>query len=173
MAFDCSWLAYHAVPKAEVVALAGFRDTGIGTDVPDGPACAALSNGWTIFYVPDSTWTLERMAQLSADHAVLSVMIQEYVPLSMASFHVRAEPIWTVEHDGARGVFNLGMTGNMPPEFEPIRRRLIAKQQLAGTKSVDHLFDAPVDLAAAICGFRHNQAWFKEGEPAFTEAVPA
>lgn len=158
MSFDCSWLGYHGVRKQDVLAIAGFRDTGQPEDVCEGPACCAeIPTGWTILYVTDSTFTLDRIGRLSANHGVLSVVVQEYVPLSIASFHVRSEPVWTVTHDGGKGPLHLETTGRPPPELGPIRDHLVAKQRRQAGKGVDHLFDVPIELAAAICGFRHDR----------------
>jgi hypothetical protein len=51
------------------------------------------------------------------------------------------------------------MAGELPPQATPIREALLARQHASEGKQprVDYLFDAPVELAASICGFRHDR----------------
>jgi hypothetical protein len=174
MSFDVSWAAFNLIRKQEVLAAAGLQDTGQRDEAHEAPfSCAEMSNGWTVLFVNDSTYTYKNTAVLSANHAVLSVVVQEYVPLSMASFHVRGEEVWSILHDGKADAFDLTFTGTVPPQTQAIRDRILAMQRSEGKASrTDHLYDIPIELAETICGFRHDRWRFPWGQPLFTIATP-
>ena len=174
MSFDVSWAAFSKVRKQEVLAAANLQDTGEHDEANEAPfSCAELPNGWTVLYANSSTYTYENIKRISANHAVLSVIIQEYVPTSLAAFHVRGEEIWSVYHEGNAGVLDLTLTGAVPPQTTAIRDRLSVMQQSEGKASrVDHMFDVPVELAESICGYRHDRWRFSWGQPVFTVAKP-
>ena len=67
--------------------------------------------------------------------------------------------VWTVTHDAGKGIQHLAVEGDVPTEFSTIKDRLQSKQKEAGgdKANVDHLFDAPVELAQSLTGFRHDQ----------------
>lgn len=65
---------------------------------------------------------------------------------------------WHAEHDSSRGIYDLRQQGDLPPEFHSVSGELRAEQDAAGGKSagVDYIFDAPISLAHALTGFRHD-----------------
>ena len=173
MSFDCSWITYHAVNKSEILRIAGLRDTGLVAEVPEEPVnLAVLPTGWTVVYWNDSTYTLKHIDALTSNHAALSVIIQSYVPLSIAEFHVRSKQYWSVAHYGNKGRDNLEIEGKPPPELSGIRASNGLKQGGEGTANIDYTFEVPIELAATVCGFRHDRWKFDWGQPKWTVAVP-
>src|SRR3954452_6949370 len=61
---------------------------------------------------------------------------------------------WRVTHDAQRGVSHLGVEGTPPAAYAGIAESLLARQRDHG--DADHLFDAPVELARALTGFRYD-----------------
>lgn len=62
--------------------------------------------------------------------------------------------VWSVQHDPEHGLEHLDIWGEPPAALEGIRDRLLAELQTL--EDTDTLFNAPVDLAATICGFDPN-----------------
>jgi hypothetical protein len=75
---------------------------------------------------------------------------------------------WAVIHNAQEGRFDLDVRGMPPSELAPIRDRLMQQQVDEGGEEadVDLVFDIPVELGAALCGFRHDG--LPDGVPAGT-----
>ncbi len=171
MSFDLSWAGFNQVSKSSLLDALGFHDTAAWDEVNEAPfSCAELPTGWTVLYAPDSTYTFKNITHLSANHAVLSVIVQEFVPLSLASFHVRGEQSWSVMHDGEQGPFAWALEGQVPPQTGTIHDRLAELGR--SSPDFDHLYDGPIELAASICGYRHDRFRFDWGLPYFTVVEP-
>jgi hypothetical protein len=84
------------------------------------------------------------------------------------------QQLWNVWHDAREGIYDLHSTGAAPADFETIASAQKAEQDTAGGEEadVDHLFDAPINLAASITGYRHDQWSYDWGEPQFTIIKP-
>jgi hypothetical protein len=67
--------------------------------------------------------------------------------------------VWSVTHDSAKGLSHLEIEGPVPATLEPIRQTLLAKVKERGADNadVDFLFDAPVNLAQELTGYRYDQ----------------
>lgn len=172
MSFDISWVAFNNVRKQDVLAAAGLRDTGRLDEANEEPfSCAALPTGWTILYANDSTYACRHIGLLSANHAVLSLIIQEYVPTSVASFHVRKEVIWSVSHEGSGGASRLTLEGAVPPQTSYIHDRQLSRRQTeVRPPQLDPMYEVPIALAESVCGYRHDRWQFPWGRPMFTIA---
>ena len=78
------------------------------------------------------------------------------------------EESWWVLHEAEKGIYDLSMR-SPPPPFREIRDRLFDEQDKEGGSAagVDLVFDIPLQLATAVCGYRHDG--ILEGpEPQFT-----
>jgi hypothetical protein len=68
--------------------------------------------------------------------------------------------LWRVLHhtnpDKPLGPDRLAVSGDPPPQFAAIRDRRAREQAEAG-EDVDVMFDAPLDLAKSVCGYRHDE----------------
>jgi hypothetical protein len=171
MGFRVSWIAVKSVNKADVLGMAGLMDTGILDEVCEQPFnCADVLFSNDFDYASP-----ERSKALSASNAVLSCQIHEGIMYSGASFHDHGDHIWSVSHFSDNGIMDVSVSGVPPAGFYAIRDNLLAKQNEPqfGPWKVDYVFDAPVQLALAICGFRHDRSRFDWGEPRFTVARPA
>ena len=64
------------------------------------------------------------------------------------------------------------MRGALPAPFADVHRRLTGAQESEGNPpEVDYIFDIPLELAAEICGFKHDQLNDDLPEPGFTKLV--
>lgn len=77
-------------------------------------------------------------------------------------------------HFSENGTNDVSISGVPPTELQAIRERLFAKQKepQGGSMKVDYIFGIPVELAFAICGYRHDRWKFDWGQPLFTVAHP-
>ena len=83
--------------------------------------------------------------------------------ISYASLWQDGRYAWQIRHDTSQGQL-LEVSGDLPSAFAGFRDIAMDKQraQEARSKSgewrVDHVFDVPLDTAAAITGYRHDRA---------------
>ncbi len=90
---------------------------------------------------------------------------------SVVRGYERGESVFAIEHDGGQqGVRHMETAGTLPAEWPAILDRLSRDQDAedAGDNEVDFLFDAPLDLAKALCGYRHDEVWPEGQEPDIT-----
>jgi hypothetical protein len=76
--------------------------------------------------------------------------------------------IWNVVHKAEKGIYDLQIDGDPPETFSAFEFRQLQDEAGGPTAEVDHIFDAPVELARRICGYRHDRWKFDWGQPSFT-----
>ena len=172
MGFSISWVAFRNLAKAEVLKRSGFRDSGAEDEANEAPfSLAEIPTGWTILFSNDFDYGApEHLIELSSSAVVLSCQAEEHIMFSSAYCYANGREAWGVWHDSQRGRYDLSTRGTLPPEFAPIKMRLIAKQadNDRGDGNVDYIFDVPVELAAELTGYRHDRWQFDWGRPDFT-----
>jgi hypothetical protein len=180
MGSSLSWIAARGVDKPEFLRRLGLRDTGkLDTGARmERFSVAALPTGWTVLLTDDYDFAApNRCAPLSAGAYLIACQIEEHVMASAAHGCANGQLLWSVTHDGDKDLYDLTASGAVPDGFAAIKSRLVKSQdEEAQAKSmlpVDYLFDAPVELAAALTGYRHDRTQFDWGEPVFFLAEPA
>jgi hypothetical protein len=132
----------------------------------------SLPNGWTFILTFDFGFpTPERMAALSAGGKAVALSADDRPMFSVVRGYERGKAVFAIEHDGGQqGRRHMAVAGTPPAEWSAIFERLSKEQdeEDAGADEVDCLFDAPVDLAKALCGYRHDEVWPEGQEPAET-----
>lgn len=127
-------------------------------------------NGWTFVLAVDFGFpTPERMAALSAEGKAVALSADDRPMFSVVRGYERGKAVFTIEHDGGQqGVRHMETAGTLPAEWPAILERLSKAQdeEDAGEAAVDYLFDAPLELAKALCGYRHDEVWPEGQEPA-------
>jgi len=100
--------------------------------------------------------------------------IEEHVMFSSCHLAESGEQLWNVWHNAQEGIYDIHSTGPAPAEFEIIASARKTEQDAVGGEGadVDHLFDAPINLAHSITGYRHDQWIYDWGEPQFTIIQP-
>ena len=81
---------------------------------------------------------------------------------------------WCVTHESEIGRYHLEKEGTPPPSLDEIHAAMKENQDADGgfDADVDHIFDVPVGLSAAMCGYRHDEVALASGaEPGFTELI--
>lgn len=169
MGYSVSWVAFQGAAEADVLALTGLRGTETVQDVPDAPfQVATLPGGWTILFANDVMFAEpDNLKRLSRHHTILGCMIEEHATVSMSSCYVGGEMLWEVVFDVSSTESELMVSGSPPPELAAVR----AQASLDHERSADGDFDTPIDLAEAVCGYRHDTMHFDWGTIGFTVAV--
>ncbi len=172
MGWKISWIGFHGLTKAEVLDTLGATDTGEWDEANDAPVSGAeLPGGWYILFSNDFDFVSgSRLKVLSSRSQIVACQLHEGVMVSVAYGYVQGEPKWAVVHDSDRGIWDLTVSGSPPPGLPEILDRLRAEQTAAGGDGadVDFIFDVPVEVAAAVSGFRHDRWKYDWGEPRFT-----
>ena len=179
MGFSIAWVAVSGMDKAALLERLSLVDTGEEDEANESPISGTqLPGGWTLLFLNDCTHPFvsdESLKTLSGGGVALACQVEEHVMVSMAQAFRHGERTWRVEHDCERGIFDLQATGALPASYAALRDDLLARQRDAGGESadVDHVFDVPVALAQAECGYRHDRVQLQSGEVArFTRIEP-
>jgi hypothetical protein len=172
MGFAISWIAFRGKGKDDVPPLLGLVDSGEHDEANESPvSAAALPTGWYVVFFNDYSFvTPERLVRLSAGCTVVACQVEEHVMASASYFYQDGRHIWTVDHQSDRGRYDLSVDGDPPALFSEVRDRLFREQDEGGGErsDVDFVFDVPLELAAELCGYKHDFWKFDRGEPIFT-----
>lgn len=177
MGFKISWIAFEGMDKADVLSRMAMSDTGKPDEAYEASfSLAQLPTGWSVLFANDFEYASDRrMAPLSAGGRLIALQVHEGVMCARAVEFRNGQLIWWVGHDSEEGIEHLDAEGDLPAAFAVVRARLFAEQaENGGTEAdVDYIFDVPVELAAELTGYRHDQAMFDWGEPLFTAVEAA
>jgi hypothetical protein len=180
MGFSISWIAFSGKSKQQVLSALNVIDTTEPDEANESPISgAALRDGWYLVFLNDCFHPLidvETLKRLSRGGTVLGCQVEEHIMVSAAFLYADGCRVWNLTHEAEKGHYNLESEGELPPAFEKIHQHLTAEQDREGGEEagVDFLFDVPIELAASLCGYRHDQVALRNGEePVFTQLAPA
>jgi hypothetical protein len=131
-----------------------------------------LRPGWFAIMMlgrEDATDGKVDLAQLSKGAEVLASFVEEHVMVSVAALWREGSKIWSVEHDAQEGPRHLVVSGELPAEMAAIIDEAKSSQDAEdkGDAEVDFIFDAPVDIAQRLTGFRYDRDDVDGVEPTF------
>ena len=171
MGFSVSWMAFKGVPKPEVLAVLGLRETGVLIEFPEEPfQTAVLPDGWTVVFANDVMFAAsDRLRELSRGYVVVGCMVEEHAMVSMSACYAHGQEVWQVVHDDASTPPGLAVSGQPPLALADIRERLAPVRD----DSVSYGFDIPIELAEAVCGYRYDTSRYSWGELTYVVAEPA
>lgn len=156
MGLHLNWLAVEGGDTAAVLARLGFRPSGVASNpLLARFACATLPNGW--FVIVSSEFALdlsEVLPAASADGLAVGCEMTEIAMGSGVKAYRNGRRVWAVDYDGGNGPAEPTVEGEAPAELADILARQRQQQAEAGDEPVDFMFDAPLELARAVCGFR-------------------
>ena len=163
MGWSSSWVAVQGPGKAEVLDALGLEETGkeaVPGERTADLSCRELEDGWVVIFSEDFDWgPRERVLELSRLGLAVGCQFEDRVMMtSVACAAEQGRELWRVFHDSEKSVFRLDVTGEPPAAFLSIKEKLIQTQEDEGGEKadVDHLHDAPLELAKAVCGYRHD-----------------
>ena len=163
MGYSLSWVAVEASSEKALFAHLGLQATGETSE--DGPGfdlSGARLPGWYLL-VADHTDALvdeQLLKTLSGGGRVIAAMVEEHVMFSSAEEWRNGERVWGAIHVPDAGLYHIGVEGGLPEAYAAIHQRQVAEQEKEGGQDagVDHIIDIPLELAAAITGFRHDRS---------------
>jgi hypothetical protein len=158
MGLNLSWIATRGLDKAEVLARLGLVMTGqTGEYFDTARSCAELPGDWLIVYANRMDWaTPERIAAVSVGGEAVGCQMSETVMWSGAWGCRDGAREWSVTHDPDKDLNGVKVEGD-PPSQLPDVMATARRGQERGDDSVDYMFDVPVELVAAVCGFNANE----------------
>jgi len=159
MGWSLSWAALKGSNLETVCSALGLRSTGKREEIAESKIVgAALPTGWCVVVFNRTEIKDKTLEKLSQSGEAIGCFIEEHVMFSSASAWKNGKQTWRVEHNGEEDkVLHLEASGNLPTEFENVRKKAFAKQETTEHDDVDYVFDIPVELAKELTGFRHDQ----------------
>jgi len=163
MGASLSWLAIRGKSPSEILDELHLRPTGVAGLEGESPLVGAMSDaGWYLIVARGAEHRLlgaTVLERLSAGCVVLTCTVEEHVMFSRATGWRDGRRLWAVSHRGEDGPTGVAEEGALPPEYPPIRDRLMAQQEAEGGSKadVDCLFDIPVVLVQAFVGYKHDE----------------
>jgi len=173
MGVMCSWVAVQGGVKAEILEALKLAETGEEVIPGEGASifcCCEFPGDWLVIFSDDFDWAAEWAEDLSEFGLAVGVQCEDKAEMTSAIWAVRERvQIWRVFHDNKGSIFRLDVTGDPPAELAEIRDRLVREQEEEGGEAagVDLVWDIPLELSKAVCGFR-----IYEGDEVFIELQP-
>lgn len=171
MSFSLAWFAVQGIAKDDFLERSGFHDTGeVDEYFEEQHSGGDIPGGWYVI-VTSEIGLLEpaRLAQWSAGGRLVAVVVHEGSSNSLATEWRDGAQVWSVSHDGSEGGDQLAVEGQLPEVFEELHQEAVAAQEESRKEGgeVDFVFDIPLDLAAEVTGFRHDEMGFDDDIPPF------
>jgi hypothetical protein len=180
--YNMSWICVDGISPEALYEALDLAPTGETPDRWDLGlshvpwAGATLKSGWCAVFGSDHsvlnlTMDTNCLERLPANSRSIVCSVMEIVTISSASLWQGGRQIWEIEHQGDLGITHLEASGDLPPEFADIRDIAMDKaraflNRLESCKpgqwgdddewTGDSVFNVPIDTAAAITGFRHD-----------------
>jgi hypothetical protein len=151
MGYSLSWVALKGGNVQTVSSALGLSESELaGTTLP---------TGWYVVVFNRTEIEDGALEKLSQSGEVICCFVEDHVMVSWASGWRKGIKMWSVVHDCEKGRFHLHIEGEPPSELKGLADRLIAEQRASGGEKaeVDHVYDAPAELAKALTGFRHDE----------------
>ncbi len=170
MGFSLAWFAVQGVDKETFLERTGFEDTGdIDEYFEEEHSGGELPDGWYAIVTNDlGLFEAGKLAAWSAGARLVACVVHEGAMSSLATEWRDGKQVWSVSHDGSEGGDTLEVEGTLPEVFEELKAEALAVQAEAEGEPVDHVFDIPLDLAAEVTGFRHDEMGFDDDIAPFT-----
>jgi hypothetical protein len=158
-----SWVAVQEADKDEVLKALDLVETG--EDVLPGErnrgspfSYMERDDGWIVVYGNGFEWAdTDRVVSLSRLGLTLGCQFEDKV--EMASVVCAAKDgvvLWRVYHDARLKGDKLEVSGNPPEVYAEIRDQML-REQAERTSNVDYIFEVPLELAKAVCGYRTDE----------------
>jgi hypothetical protein len=161
----------QGIAKDDFLQGMGFEDTGETDEYFDQDHSGGeLAGDWYVVVSNDlSLMDPARLAKWSVGGRLVAALVHEDTSNSLATEWRDGKLLWSASHDGSEGGDELSVEGALPEVFEELKHEAIAAQAEAGPEGeLDFIFDIPLDLAADVTGFRHDEIGFDDEIGPFT-----
>ncbi|ODT89178.1 hypothetical protein [Phenylobacterium sp. SCN 70-31] len=155
MGFSHSWIAVSGLTPDAAVAALGAEVVGEldAEEFPETLGMGVLPGGWLLVVSSDFDDAFKgRLARLAALGPAVACAIEEHVMHAEARGYDAGSETWRVVRDPDDD--HLEMTGAPPAALTAIRDEAVRRQDADEASGIDRLFEAPADMAAAICGYQ-------------------
>ncbi len=152
MSLNISWLAVEGTDRVDLLARLGFEDVGeTNNEFRAGDACAVSATGWLLIAMEGSQKSFVQALSLASEgRQVLACDMSEIAMGSDVRMLRDGTLSWSATYDPDKDPDNLIIVGQPPEDLADI----CAALKLGSDEDSNDLFEAPVDLAARICGYR-------------------
>lgn len=163
MGLSLCWLAARGLDGAELRSRLGLQASGRRAAFLAEPlAGCALEGGWQLVLARGSDHPLVAPATLRAlppQATVVSCSVEEHVMAAAAEGWQQGQRQWRIVHDAQQAPRHLVAEGALPAAYAGALAavRQAQDREDAGPREVDHFFDLPVRVAAALTGFAHDE----------------
>lgn len=156
MGLTLVWVAVRKSAGAALLRALDFERVGDASDeLGSSYCCAETPEGWLVLTLArDGLASDQAVSQAPAAVEILAFEMNETVMFSGARAFRDGKLVWSVIHDPDRDWHGVTVEGTPPSQLVPIRKRLEAKEAADPEKDVDYLFDVPLDLSRALCGYQ-------------------
>jgi hypothetical protein len=161
MGINLSWISVRGTDRAELLDRLGFEAAGDTSDELGADyTCAELPGGWVVVASTDYHFDIAKtLAAISSEDLALGCEQNETVMFSQVRGFRSGRQVWSVTRDPDTDFDSVVVDGEPPPEAAGIVQRREAQQAADEDASVDYLFEAPLDLARSICGYRAGEGF--------------
>jgi hypothetical protein len=162
MGYSLAWLATRGKPIESLFAELNLRRTGTAGQYTDDPMVGApLEDGWYLLVARGCDHRMITdpvLKTISRGCRMIACSVEEHMTWSLTMEWDNGRELWSVYHQGDEEVHNLTASGALPDFFASIRDEIMAEQAAEGgaDAGVDCVFEAPLELARRITGFRHS-----------------
>lgn len=172
MSVSLVWVAAQGIGREEFLERAQFEDTGeVDEYFEHDHSGGALPDGWYVILSSDmGLIEPAKLAKWSAGARLVAAAVHEDAQSSLATEWRDGKLVWSASHDGAEGGDRLDIEGVLPAVFEELKQEAASAQaeSEADGGGVNFVFDIPLDLAAEVTGFRHDEMGFDDDIEPFT-----
>lgn len=158
MGVGLNWIARQGVDETGLLERLGLEPSGSATDeINSEYACTVLPNGWFVLVSGRALLKLDEILPVvSEDGFALGGESDDRSMGSELLGYRNGARTWAVTHDPDVDRFGLTVVGDPPPEFAEINASLTALQAEDAAGRVDYMFDVPVRLGEALCGYAYD-----------------
>lgn len=167
MGLNLSWVAVEGSSRADILDWLGFEEAGeVSSEIGAEFTCSTLPTGWVVVVANEHDFALDDALRMVSSSGSMSLggQILESENFNEVRAYRAGRLNWAVAYEPERDRNGVRIEGSPPPELPEILSRRDAEALLAVGQPSGHLFDAPSDLAAVICGYRAGQTasleWF-------------
>lgn len=172
MGFSLHWYGFRQSEGEAVLRELQLTPTGETDEGPEALATLKLPNGWQVIWDDDYELDDVDLAKLSSGREIIKCFIEEHVMESSSEFWSGGQRKWLIRHNSQRKSGHLEVEGELPANFDEVRRKFEAKEAEGKTvevtvktgfgkpkrrqTGVDYIFEIPLEVASGIVGFRHD-----------------
>lgn len=158
MGYAISVVAFQGLDRAQVMERAKLAD-GPGRGRRREAWWLGEIDGWLILWGECGYASPERLAVFSQGARVVGLDIEEHVMVSGAAEFRDGARIWMMAHDPDTDVEGVDVAGEPPAGFAAVLAELEREQREYNDEGewVDVIFDAPIEAARLVTGYRHDE----------------